>query len=47
MVGRTGGGLVSIAHKPSVAAFHNGSWQLQPQADGAPARYAINATTSR
>ena len=47
MVGRTGGGLVSIAHKPSVAAVHNGRWQLQPQAEGAPARFAINATTSR
>ena len=47
MVERTGGGLVSIAHKPSVAAFHNGRWQLEPQAEGAPARFAIMASSSR
>ena len=47
MVERTGGGLVSIAHKPSVAAFHNGRWQLEPQAEGAPARFAIRASSSR
>ena len=47
MVDRTGGGLVSIAHKPSVAAFHNGRWELQAQGEGAPARFAITATSSR
>ena len=46
MVARTGGGLVSIAHKPSVAAFHNGRWELQPLPADAPARYAITAAAS-
>ena len=41
MVQRTGGGLGSIAHKPSVAAFHTGRWELQAQPEGAPARFAI------
>ncbi|MFO1192087.1 MAG: ABC transporter ATP-binding protein/permease [Rhodoferax sp.] len=41
MVQRTGGGLVSIAHKPSVAAFHTARWELQEQPEGAPARFAI------
>ena len=36
-----GGGLVSIAHRPSVAAFHNQQWALEKQADGAAASYAI------
>jgi vitamin B12/bleomycin/antimicrobial peptide transport system ATP-binding/permease protein len=33
--------LVSIAHRPSVAAFHASSWTLEPQAAGAAARYRI------
>ncbi len=36
-----GGGLVSIAHRPSVAAFHNQQWALEKQADGAAASYAV------
>lgn len=36
-----GGGLISIAHRPSVAAFHARRWELQPQPAGAPARYAL------
>ena len=46
MVARTGGGLVSIAHKPSVAAFHNGRWELQPLPADAPARFTITAAAS-
>ena len=44
MVARTGGGLVSIAHKPSVADFHNKRWELHHQAEGAPARFSINTS---
>ena len=29
------GGMVSIAHRPSVAAFHNRQWELVRQTDGA------------
>jgi putative ATP-binding cassette transporter len=46
MVAKTGGGLVSIAHKPSVADFHNGNWRLEAQPDGAPARFKVVASSS-
>ena len=37
-----GGGLVSIAHRPGVAAFHNRVWTLVPQAEGgSAARYRL------
>ena len=45
MVAKTGGGLVSIAHKPSVADFHNGNWRLEAQPDGAPARFKVVASS--
>ncbi|OGB32977.1 MAG: ABC transporter ATP-binding protein [Burkholderiales bacterium RIFCSPLOWO2_12_FULL_61_40] len=35
------GALVSIAHRPSVAAFHSRRWELTKQADGAPALYTL------
>ena len=38
---QAGGALVSIAHRPSVAAFHGRRWQFVPQADAAQARYRI------
>jgi putative ATP-binding cassette transporter len=44
LVKNTRGALVSIAHRPSVATFHNLTWQLQPQPEGAPARYRIVAS---
>lgn len=34
-VTRRGGGLVSVAHRPAVAAFHNRSWTLEPPPEGA------------
>jgi vitamin B12/bleomycin/antimicrobial peptide transport system ATP-binding/permease protein len=36
-----GGALVSIAHRPGVAAFHDKRWTLEKQPDGAPALYAL------
>ena len=36
-----GGGLVSIAHRPSVAAFHQQQWALEKQPDGGAAQYAV------
>lgn len=36
-----GGALVSIAHRPGVAAFHDKRWTLEKQPDGAPALYAV------
>ena len=40
------GALVSIAHRPAVAAFHRQVWQLQPreQAQAQGARYRLQAT---
>ncbi|MCY7305502.1 MAG: ABC transporter ATP-binding protein/permease [Rhodoferax sp.] len=46
MVEKTRGGIVSIAHRPSVAAFHSSRWELQPQPEGAPARFALTALAS-
>ena len=40
---RGGGALLSIAHRPSVAAFHRQRWQLVPQPEGSAARYRIDA----
>jgi putative ATP-binding cassette transporter len=35
------GAIISIAHRPSVAAFHNRRWELTAQAEGAAARYQV------
>ena len=35
------GAIISIAHRPSVAAFHNLRWTLEKQAEGAPAQYTL------
>ena len=43
MVKATNGALVSIAHRPAVAAFHNKSWVLEPGTPGG-ARFQIQAT---
>jgi len=44
MVEKSRGGIVSIAHRPSVAAFHTSCWELQPTAPGAAARYTLRQT---
>ncbi|WP_293605139.1 ABC transporter ATP-binding protein/permease [Polaromonas sp. UBA4122] len=36
------GGMVSIAHRPSVAAFHNKLWELEKLPEGSPALYQLN-----
>ena len=41
---RGGGALLSIAHRPSVAPFHQRRWQLVAQPDGGPARYRIETS---
>jgi len=41
-----GGGMVSIAHRPGVAAFHNRRWTLVPQPDGSAARYSLSPDTT-
>ena len=44
MVDKAHGGIVSIAHRPSVAAFHAQRWELRAQAEGAPARFEVKVT---
>ncbi len=44
VVDRTGGGIVSIAHRPSVAEFHTKRWELQAQPEGRPARFDLKVT---
>ena len=44
MVDRARGGIVSIAHRPSVAAFHAKRWELRAEPPGAPARFEIRET---
>ncbi len=39
------GGMVSIAHRPTVAAFHNKLWELVRQAQGANAPYSLQEST--
>ena len=38
---RTGGALVSIAHRPAVAAFHSQRWDLEKAPAGAASQYAL------
>jgi putative ATP-binding cassette transporter len=40
-IARVKGGMVSIAHRPAVAAFHSAQWTLVKQADGSPALYVL------
>ena len=40
-IASVGGGMVSIAHRPSVAAFHNRLWRLQPAPTGAAVQYQL------
>ena len=40
-IARVKGGMVSIAHRPAVVAFHSAQWTLVKQADGSPALYVL------
>jgi putative ATP-binding cassette transporter len=41
LVAQRQGGLVSIAHRPGVAAFHQRHWVLEPQEAGAEAKFRL------
>ena len=45
-VKRTGGGLISIAHRPTVAGFHGQTWSLIPKPEGATSRYRVQVATT-
>jgi putative ATP-binding cassette transporter len=38
------GGMVSIAHRPTVAAFHTRQWTLEKMPEGSPALYRLDQT---
>jgi putative ATP-binding cassette transporter len=40
------GAIISIAHRPSVAAFHDQRWTLERQPDGAPAQYQVTSSAA-
>ena len=46
LVQSTKGAIISIAHRPSVAAFHAQTWTLERQPEGAPAAYQVKASRS-
>lgn len=41
---RQGGALISIAHRPAVAGFHQRRWQIEREPPGAPALYRLVAS---
>jgi hypothetical protein len=43
MVREEGGGLVSIAHRPSVASHHETVWQFVPAPEGSAAKFVLVA----
>lgn len=46
MVRTRKGALVSIAHRASVAAFHDQRWTLEPEPEGSLARYRVSKNRS-
>ncbi|RZJ24764.1 MAG: ABC transporter ATP-binding protein/permease [Haliea sp.] len=44
-VEKENGAIVSIAHRPSIAPFHNKRWNLERLPEGAPARFALSEST--
>ena len=46
LVEQAGGAIISIAHRPSVAVFHQQRWTLEKQPDGAPAAYKLEEKRS-
>ena len=43
LVAEQGGGLVSIGHRPALAAFHDSQWLLQAQPAGSQAAFSLKA----
>lgn len=42
LVKASGGAIVSIAHRPNVAAFHNKTWAFEKLPEGSPALFTLN-----
>ncbi len=45
-VKQAGGAIVSIAHRPAVATYHNKRWELEKLPEGSSALYQLKATSS-
>jgi len=45
-VEKENGAIVSIAHRASIAPFHNKRWNLDRQADGAPAAFTLRESSN-
>lgn len=41
------GSMVSIAHRPTAAAFHRTVWTLEKRPEGSPSLYSLNAMTQQ
>jgi putative ATP-binding cassette transporter len=41
LVREEGGGLVSIAHRPAVASYHDTVWQFVPAPEGSVAKFLL------
>jgi putative ATP-binding cassette transporter len=41
LVREEGGGLVSIAHRASVANYHDSTWQFEPAPEGSSAKFVL------
>lgn len=41
---KAGGAMVSIAHRPAVAAFHGRQWEMEKLPEGSPALYQLKQT---
>lgn len=42
LVKTSGGAIISIAHRPNVAAFHNKTWAFEKLPEGSPALFTLN-----
>ncbi len=47
LVNKAHGAIISIAHRPSVAAFHDITWTLERLPQGASARYQVRSGSAR
>ncbi|MEO8023990.1 ABC transporter ATP-binding protein/permease [Polaromonas sp.] len=44
---QAGGAIVSIAHRPTVAAYHGKRWELEKQPEGSPALYTLRESAAQ
>jgi putative ATP-binding cassette transporter len=47
MVSANNGAMVSVAHRPSVAAFHNQQWSFESSKIGGDTQFVLKITQSK